>query len=122
MKKLIVVAALCIGVNASGQNGTGTDTPPAIVSSVPPIAPAGSLREGTVEVELVVDTNGNPSHIRVVRGVGGGLDEKAAEAVRQYRFKPAMRNGKPVSVKLHISVNFKVEPKDKAPEKDDVPN
>jgi len=33
-----------------------------------------------------------------------------------------MRNGKPVSVKLHISVNFKVEPKDKAPEKDDVPN
>jgi protein TonB len=46
--------------------------------------------------------------VRVVRGVGMGLDEKAVEAVRQYKFKPAMQNGKPVPVDLYIDVNFQI--------------
>jgi protein TonB len=63
---------------------------------------------GNVEVYLWVDENGAPSHIRVVRGVGMGLDEKAIEAVRQYKFKPAMKDGKPVKVDLYIDVNFQI--------------
>jgi protein TonB len=63
---------------------------------------------GNVEVYLWVDPDGKPSHIRVVRGVGMGLDEKAVEAVRQYRFKPAMKDGKPVQVDLYIDVNFQI--------------
>jgi protein TonB len=63
---------------------------------------------GNVLVNLWVDTNGNPSHVRVIRGVGMGLDEKAVEAVRQYRFKPAMENGKPVLVELNVEVNFQI--------------
>jgi protein TonB len=63
---------------------------------------------GNVLVNLWVDTNGNPSHVRVIRGVGMGLDEKAVEAVRQYRFRPAMENGKPVLVELNIEVNFQI--------------
>ncbi|MGA7158265.1 MAG: energy transducer TonB [Acidobacteriaceae bacterium] len=63
---------------------------------------------GNVEVYLWVDADGKPSHIRVVRGVGMGLDEKAVEAVRQYRFKPAMKNGKPVTVDLYVDVNFQI--------------
>src|SRR5215471_4406878 len=63
---------------------------------------------GNVLVNLWVDTNGMPSHVRVIRGVGMGLDEKAVEAVRQYRFKPAMENGKPVLVELNIEVNFQI--------------
>ena len=63
---------------------------------------------GNVEVYLWVDENGNPSHIRVARGVGMGLDEKAKEAVAQYKFKPAMQNGKPVKVDLYIDVNFQI--------------
>ena len=55
-----------------------------------------------------VDENGNPSHVKVVRGVGMGLDEKAIEAVRQYKFKPAMQNGKPVKVDLYVDVNFQI--------------
>jgi hypothetical protein len=42
------------------------------------------------------------------RGVGMGLDEKAVEAVRQYKFKPALQNGKPVPVDLYIDVNFQI--------------
>ena len=63
---------------------------------------------GNVEVYLWVDEQGNPSHIRVTRGVGMGLDEKAIEAVRQYRFKPAMKDGKPVKVDLNIEVDFHI--------------
>jgi protein TonB len=63
---------------------------------------------GDVEVELVVDEQGRPTHIRVARGVGMGLDEKAVEAVRQYKFKPAMQNGKPVKVAVYVSVQFNI--------------
>jgi periplasmic protein TonB len=63
---------------------------------------------GNVLVSLWVGTDGLPSHVRVIRPVGMGLDEKALEAVRQYRFRPAMENGKPVLVELNIEVNFQI--------------
>ena len=54
---------------------------------------------GNVLVYLQVDQQGHPQHVRVVRGIGLGLDEKAVEAVRQYKFKPAMKDGHPVPVR-----------------------
>jgi protein TonB len=63
---------------------------------------------GNVQVYLWVDEQGNPSHIRVVRGVGMGLDENAVAAVRQYKFKPAMKDGKPVKVDMYIDVDFNI--------------
>jgi TonB family protein len=63
---------------------------------------------GDVEVYLWVDKNGHPSHVRVEKGAGMGLDEKAVEAVRQYKFKPATLDGKPVTVDLYIDVNFQI--------------
>jgi periplasmic protein TonB len=63
---------------------------------------------GSVLVGLVVDTSGRPQSVHIVRGVGMGLDEKAMEAVRQYKFKPAMENGKPVPVELNVEVNFQI--------------
>lgn len=59
-------------------------------------------------LNLVVDAQGLPQNVRVVRGVGMGLDEKAIEAVKQYKFKPAMENGEPVPVQLNMEVNFKI--------------
>lgn len=63
---------------------------------------------GNVLVSLVIDEHGNPSHVRVERGVGMGLDEKAVEAVRQYKFRPATENGKPVPVEMNVEVNFQI--------------
>jgi periplasmic protein TonB len=63
---------------------------------------------GVVLVNLIVDAKGNPQNVHVLRGVGMGLDEKAVEAVRQYRFKPAMAEGKPVPVELNVEVNFPI--------------
>ena len=63
---------------------------------------------GNVLVHLIVDENGSPQQVSVKRGVGYGLDEKAVECVKKYRFKPAMRNGVPVKVEINVEVNFQV--------------
>jgi protein TonB len=63
---------------------------------------------GNVQVYLWVDEHGNASHVRVVRGVGMGLDEQAVAAVRQYKFKPALKFGKPVKVDMYIDVDFHI--------------
>jgi periplasmic protein TonB len=62
--------------------------------------------QGSVLIQLIVDSQGNPQDIRVTRHLGLGLDEKAIEAVRQYRFNPAMYEGHPVSVQIVIEVAF----------------
>ena len=63
---------------------------------------------GNVLVYLQVDTQGRPTHVRVMRGIGLGLDEKALEAVKAYKFKPAMENGHPVAVEMNVEVGFQI--------------
>jgi beta-glucosidase len=65
--------------------------------------------QGVCIVALIVDAQGNPQAVHVVRPLGKGLDEKAVEAVRKYRFKPAMKDGKtPVAVAVNVEVNFRL--------------
>jgi len=65
--------------------------------------------QGVCLVSLIVDAQGNPQNVHVVRALGMGLDEKAMEAVRKYKFKPAMRDGKtPVPVQVNVEVNFRL--------------
>ncbi len=63
---------------------------------------------GNVLVSLWVTPEGRPTHVHVLRGVGMGLDGKAVEAVRQYRFAPALENGKPVLVEVNVEVDFQI--------------
>jgi protein TonB len=63
---------------------------------------------GVVLVNLIVDPQGRPQNVHILRGVGMGLDDKALAAVKQYRFKPAIENGKPVPVELNVEVNFQI--------------
>lgn len=64
--------------------------------------------EGVVLVSLIVDVRGMPQNARIVRTLGSGLDEKALEAVRKYRFRPAMKDGHtPVPVMITVEVNFR---------------
>ena len=64
--------------------------------------------KGNVLISLIVDERGLPQSVRVKRGIGQGLDEKAVEAVKQYRFRPATREGQPVKVEMLIEVNFQI--------------
>lgn len=64
--------------------------------------------QGTVLLSAVIGPDGKPKDLRVLRSLGLGLDEKAVEAVRKWRFSPAMRNEKPVSVLVSIEVAFRL--------------
>jgi TonB family protein len=65
--------------------------------------------QGVCIISIIVDAQGNPQNPRVVRALGMGLDEKAMEAVRKYKFKPALKDGKtPVPVMINVEVNFRL--------------
>lgn len=64
--------------------------------------------QGTVVLWVIVGPDGRPRDIRVSRPLGMGLDEKAVEAVRQWRFEPARKDGQPVPVQVSIEVNFRL--------------
>lgn len=60
----------------------------------------------TVRVQLTVQTDGVPRDVKVTKGVREELNERALDAVRQWRFQPATRDGKPVEVTVVVAVDF----------------
>lgn len=64
--------------------------------------------QGVSVVSCIVGDDGLPRSVHTVRKLGMGLDEKAIEAVRQYRFKPGTLNGKAVAVVISIELNFRI--------------
>lgn len=88
--------------------GGGVSAPRVIYSVAPQFTPEARQADyqGAVSIQLIVDSQGYPQDIRVVRHLGMGLDERAVAAVRQYRFSPAMYQGHPVSVQMIIDVDF----------------
>jgi TonB family protein len=66
--------------------------------------------EGTVIVSVVVDEKGRVSQAKIKQSLGYGLDQKAIEAAKSWRFEPAKADGKPVSAQINIQMNFKLYP------------
>jgi TonB family protein len=65
--------------------------------------------QGVCFVSVIVDANGDPQNPQVIHPLGMGLDEKAVEAVRKYKFRPAVVDGgQPVPVKITVQVNFRL--------------
>lgn len=88
------------------------DTPARLVRGVAPSYPAPARAEGLegdVRVELVVGVSGAVESARVVRSVGHGLDEAALQAVRQFRFAPAVEDGHPARVRMGWSIQFRLQ-------------
>ena len=63
-------------------------------------------KQGPCILWLIVDSTGHPRDLRVIRGLGFGLDAKALEAVKQWRFQPALKDGRPVDVQISVEVEF----------------
>ncbi len=64
--------------------------------------------QGTCVLWLIVGPDGKPRDVKVARALGMGLDQKAIEAVRNWKFEPAMKDGKPVAVQINVEVNFRL--------------
>jgi len=90
--------------------GGGISAPQAISTPDPQYTEEArtAKRQGTCVLWLIVDQQGHPRDIRVVRGLGFGLDARAIEAVKQWRFQPAMKDGHPVNVQISIEVGFRL--------------
>lgn len=64
--------------------------------------------QGVVILRVIIGTDGRPHEVSVQRSLGMGLDEKAIEAVRQWRFEPGTKNGQPVPVEVSMEVSFRL--------------
>jgi protein TonB len=87
----------------------GGVTPPTVIQRVEPQYSEEARKaryQGTVVLEAIVRRDGTVDIQRIVRSLGFGLDENAIQALKQWRFRPGMRNGVPVDVSLNIEVNF----------------
>lgn len=90
--------------------GGGVSAPSPIYKPEPEYSPEArqAKLQGTVILSLIVGTDGIARGIRVARSLGMGLDERAIEAVRQWRFDPAKKDGKPVAVAVEVEVSFRL--------------
>jgi protein TonB len=104
-----------VGPGSGGSYGGGLMSvgggvsAPLLVHSVEPEFTDEARRanyQGSVSIKLIVDSQGNPQDVRLASHLGMGLEEKAIEAVRQYKFRAAMYEGHPVSVQILIDVDF----------------
>ena len=88
--------------------GGGISAPQAVSTPDPEYTEEARMAktQGKCILWLIVDDTGKPRNIKVVRGLGFGLDTKAIEAVQQWRFQPALKDGKPVNVQISVEVGF----------------
>jgi TonB family protein len=106
-----------IGEGEGGGTGGGPYRPgsgitaPSLLREVKPQYTEEARRlgvEGDVVLEIVVRSDGSVGQISMVQRLGSGLDQRAVEAVRQWRFSPARRHGTPVDVLVEVAVEFKL--------------
>lgn len=90
--------------------GGGVSAPRAIFAPDPEYSEEArkAKYQGTVVLFVVVGADGRPRDIRIQRSLGLGLDEKAIEAVRTWKFEPAKKDGQAVAVQVNIEVNFRL--------------
>ena len=88
--------------------GAGVSPPRQVYSPEPEFSEEArkAKYQGICTLSLIVGVDGRPTDIQVVGALGMGLDEKAIEAVRNWRFEPAMKDGHPVRVPIQIQVDF----------------
>jgi len=88
--------------------GGGVSPPRQIYSPEPEFSEEArkAKYQGVCTLALVVGTDGRPSNIRVQSSLGMGLDEKAIEAVKNWKFEPARKNGQPVPLKTELVAQF----------------
>jgi periplasmic protein TonB len=98
------------GVGYLGTGG-GAVTQPTLISKTEPEYSEDARKarlQGTVRLRIEVDTHGTAQNIVVSQSLGLGLDDRAIDAVRKWRFNPGKVNGKPAAVVAYVEVNFRL--------------
>jgi protein TonB len=90
--------------------GGGVSAPRALYEPEPEFSEEArkAKHQGIVVLAVVIAPDGRPRDLRIINSLGMGLDEKAVEAVRKWRFAPAQKDGRPVAVQVQIEVAFRL--------------
>lgn len=90
--------------------GGGVSAPKAVYAPDPEYSEEArkAKYQGTCVLWLIVGPDGRPRDIKIARSLGLGLDEKAIQAVKTWKFEPAMKDGKPVAVQINVEVSFRL--------------
>ena len=90
--------------------GNGVSAPHALFDPDPEYSDEArkAKYQGNVVLSVIVDATGNVRDLRVARSLGMGLDQKAIDAVRKWRFAPGTKDGHPVAVQVSVEVNFRL--------------
>ncbi len=89
-----------------------TGSPPSVVHRDPPVYPRAMKKSGLigeVTISFVVDKKGDVTNPVVVRSNNPGFEEAAIEAVLKWKFKPGIKDGKPVNTRMQIPIRFHLD-------------
>jgi serine/threonine-protein kinase len=101
-----VALLLSLGFLVERRNLSGTAEPISTVEAEYTREALAAHLEGAVALEAIIDKDGSVQDVRVVKPAGKGLDESAVRAFRQWRFRPASRNGSPVPSRIQMTFTF----------------
>jgi len=112
VRRLVPVFVVAFGATAAparAQPPKGEVTPPVVLSHADAIYPASAVPAGEhrdVVLAVTVDADGNVSKVEVLESGGPALDEAATTAVRQWKFRPATRDGRPIASRIRVPFHF----------------
>lgn len=105
-------AAPASTVNSEQGKKDANITPVHIVYRKAPVYPAEAKKNpvnGPVVLEMTITGEGTPENVHVVKSLRADYDQSAVDAVREWRFAPATKDGVPVEVETHVSVNYQIK-------------
>lgn len=108
---IIDPAAAPPAVGAAAPVAAGADAPPLVLFQVRPVYPkelAEKKVSGTVVVDFVVEVDGSVSAVRAIRAANDKFEEEAIACVKQWKFKPAIKDGKPARARMQVPITFDV--------------
>jgi len=106
---MCMIALLLMGQSSDEPVYTIGDgvNPPRVTHQVSPEHPATGFRiTGSVLVGLIITSKGEPKDVHVVRSLDKNVDQSAIDAVKQWRFDPATKDGKAVAVRINVEIRF----------------
>ena len=104
------------GASTAPVRTGGAVTPPVRIAGADPDYTAEALAQqvqGVVVLEAIIESDGRVSSTRVLKGLPGGLDDAARDAVARWKFEPAMLDGEPVRSIYTLTINFRLPDADR---------
>jgi len=121
MKALALAAAVVFGGVLAAQEPVYTKkdqvTSPVVVAEKKPAYTKAAMEkkiQGSLELSTIIDKEGNPTEITIVKSLDPeyGLDDNAVAALKAWKFKPAVKDGKPVSFQTTVEMTFTLRDRD----------